>query len=219
MNPPKKLGIVHTSFVLVEVLNDLARRHLPGTPVVNIVDDSLVGYAIERGVDEALRRRMKAYLQSAADAGATVILSACSSVGEAVEAARAEVPVPILRIDEAMAEKAVTLGRRIGIFATAASTFGPTTRLLQAKARAAGVTIEPSDQFCAGGFDLLLAGRTDDHDRLVTDAVLAAAGRFDVVLLAQASMARLAPAIAPRIDRPLLTSPLLAMERIAAMLR
>lgn len=218
MIPRKTLGFVHTSFVLVEMLNTLAQRHLPGTPVINVVDDSLVGYAIERGVDNHLRRRMKNYLAGAADAGADVILSACSSVGEIVEDARADVPVPILRIDEAMAEKAVRLGRRIGIFATAASTFGPTTRLLHAKAKAAGRTIETGDRYCADGFKLLLAGRVAEHDRLLTDMVLKQAEEFDVVVFAQASMSRLAPAIAPQLDRPLLTSPELAMERLAAML-
>jgi Asp/Glu/hydantoin racemase len=219
MTAPKTLGIVHTSFVLVELLDTLARQRLPGVHVVNVVDDSLLGYALERGVDESLRRRMKGYLLSAADAGADVILSACSSVGETVDAARADVPVPVLKIDEAMAEKAVSLGRRIGIFATAASTFGPTSRLLLAKAKAAGVSIETSEKFCGGAFDLLLAGKIAEHDRLVTEAVLAAAPGFDVVLFAQASMSRLAPAIAPQLKQPLLTSPELAMQRLAEMLR
>lgn len=218
MSAPKTLGIVHTSFVLVEMLNALARERLPGTRVVNVVDDSLVGYAVDRGVDDHLAQRMRNYLRGAADAGADVILSACSSVGETVEAARAEVPVPVLRIDEAMAEKAVTLGRRVGIFATAASTFGPTARLLQAKARAAGRTIETADCHCADGFKLLMAGKLAEHDRLLTDLVLKTAQEFDVVLFAQASMSRLAPVIAPQIDRPLLTSPALAMERLAVML-
>jgi len=169
-------------------------------------------------VDAALRQRIKNYLLATADAGATVILSACSTMGEAVDAARGAVPVPILKIDEAMAEKAVTLGRRIGIFATASSTLGPTARLLQAKAKAAGRTIETSEQLCAGAFDLLLAGRIAEHDRLVTDIVLGAAPQFDVVLFAQASMSRLAPAIAPRLTRPLLTSPELAMERLKSLL-
>ncbi len=219
MSVPKTLGIVHTSFVLVELLNKLAKERLPGTPVINIVDDSLVGYAIDRGIDDPLRRRMKSYLNSAVEAGADVILSACSSVGETIETARGDVPVPILRIDEAMAEKAVSLGRRIGIFATAASTFGPTARLLHAKAKAVGVAIETSDHYCADGFKLLLAGQIAEHDQLLIETVLAAANQFDVVVFAQASMSRLAPVIAPQIDRPLLTSPALAMERLATLLR
>lgn len=218
MPAPKTLAILHTSLALVELLDALARQRLKETRIVNVVDDSLIGYAMNQGVDEALRRRIRHYCLSAAEAGADVILSACSSVGEAIEAARPAVPVPMLRIDEPMAEKAVALGRRIGVFATAASTFAPTTRLLHAKAKAAGRTIETTEQFCTDGFELLLAGKTAEHDRLVTETVLAAAPRFDVVLFAQASMSRLAPAIAAKLDRPLLTSPGFAMDRLKLML-
>lgn len=218
MPAPKTLAILHTSLALVEPLGALARQRLKGTRIVNVVDDSLIGYAMNQGVDEALRRRIRHYCLSAVEAGADVILSACSSVGEAIEAARPAVPVPMLRIDEPMAEKAVALGRRIGVFATAASTFGPTTRLLHAKASAAGRTIETTEQFCTDGFELLLAGKTAEHDRRVTETVIAAAKEFDVVLFAQASMSRLAPAIAAKIDRPLLTSPEFAMDRLKSML-
>jgi hypothetical protein len=55
--------------------------------------------------------------------------------------------------------KVVTLGRRIGIFSMSASTFGPASRLLHAKARAAGTTVATGDQYCADGFKLLLAGK------------------------------------------------------------
>jgi hypothetical protein len=97
-------------------------------------------------------------------------------------------------------------------------TFGPTARLLHAKAYAAGRTIETTDRYCADGFKLLLAGKVAEHDRMLTDFVLREAREFDVVLFAQASMSRLAPTIAPQLDRPLLTSPGPAMERLASLL-
>src|SRR4051812_21214038 len=123
---PKTLGIIHTSFALVDLLNDLVKQRLPDAKVVNIVDDTLLSYARRNGVDDVLRRRMKGYFGSAVDAGADIILNACSTVGETVDHVRNSISVPILKIDEAMAEKAVSLGRRIGIFATVSSTLGPT---------------------------------------------------------------------------------------------
>lgn len=214
----KTLGIVHTSFALVDLLNGLAQQRLPGVQRVNIVDDTLLAYAREHGIDERLRRRMRRCFEAAADAGADVILNACSTVGETVDAARPLLAAPIVKIDDAMAERAVELGRRIGVFATVSSTLGPTCRLLQAKAAATGRTVETEENLCAGGFDLLLAGKTAEHDVLVTRTVLAAAPRYDVIVLAQASMSRLAPAIAPQVKPPLLASPELAMERLATAL-
>lgn len=214
----KTLGIVHTSFALVELLNGLVRRHLPDTPVVNIVDDTLLAYARQHGVDARLERRMTNYFKSAVDAGAAVILNACSTVGETVDAARPLVGVPIVKIDDAMAERASALGPRVGIFATVASTLGPTRRLIERKAAETGRSVRCEECLCEGGFDLLLAGRTDEHDALVRSRVLGAARRFDVLVLAQASMSRLAPPLTATLDRPLLASPELAMERLKPLL-
>jgi aspartate/glutamate racemase len=211
------LGIVHTSFALVDLLNGLVKTQLPGVKVVNVVDDTLLSYARERGVDDLLRRRMKNYFLSAADAGAQVILNACSSVGETVDAARPEVPVPILKIDEAMAAEAVRAGRRIAVLATVASTLGPTGRLLRAQAKALGREIEIDEALCDGAFDLLLAGKIDEHDRRVLEAVKKAAADHDVLVFAQASMSRLVPAVTHQISVPLFASPELAMARLRQM--
>jgi Asp/Glu/hydantoin racemase len=217
MQPPPVLGIVHTSFALVELLNNLVKAQLPGVKVVNVVDDTLLSYAREHGVDDALRRRMRNYFSSAADAGAQVILNACSSVGETVDTARDFVPVPILKIDEEMASTAVCAGRRIAVLATVASTLGPTGRLLRKQAEASKRQIEIDEVLCDGAFDLLIAGKTDEHDRRVSDAVLKAAQNHDVLVFAQASMSRLVPMLAGKISVPLFASPELAMARLKEM--
>jgi len=212
------LGIVHTSFALVEPLGVLARELLPRTDVVNIVDDTLLPYAREHGIDEKLTRRMGLYFQAAVEAGADVILSACSSVGETVDAARPRCPVPILKIDEPMAEAAVAAGRKIAVLATVSSTLGPTCRLLEARARATSARIELTPHLCDGAFDLLLAGKTEEHDRIVCGAVREAARDHDVILFAQASMARLVSCLEGELTKPLLTSPRLALQRVGRML-
>jgi Asp/Glu/hydantoin racemase len=126
--------------------------------------------------------------------------------------------VPNLKIDEPMAEKAVATGQKIAVLATVASTLGPTCRLLEAKARERGATVALTPRLCEGAFDLLLAGQTEEHDRRVADAVLAAARDHDVIVFAQASMARLVPQLEGRVSTPLLASPALAMQKIARML-
>src|SRR5207248_311090 len=107
---------------------------------------------------------------------------------------------------------------KIAVLATVASTLGPTCRLLEAKARAAGTPVALTPRLCDGAFDLLLAGDTDAHDRMVSDAVRAAAQEHDVVVFAQASMARLGPRVQKEISVPLLSSPRLALARVAEML-
>ena|SRR3990170_2093363 len=212
------LAIVHTSFALVDPLNTLAKEMLPGVDVVNIVDDTLLKYAREFGVDERLTRRMLYYFVSAVEAGADVILNACSSVGETVDVARRVVSVPIVRIDEPMAEEAVTRGHRIAVLATVKSTLDPTCRLLENKAKERRVDIAITRRLCDGAFDLLLAGRLEEHDRVVTEAALEAAKNHDLVVFAQASMARLVPTVQKVISVPLMSSPRLAMSGVEQML-
>jgi Asp/Glu/hydantoin racemase len=185
---------------------------------VNIADDTLLAYARENGVDAALAGRMRHYFEAAVMAGADCILNACSSVGETVDAARGQIPVPILKIDEPMADAAVAEGGRIGVLATVASTLGPTCRLLESRAHAAGTTVTLTPLLCDGAFDLLLAGRTEEHDQCVEAAVARAAREHDRLVFAQASMARLVPRLEGRIPVPLLASPTLAMREIARML-
>jgi Asp/Glu/hydantoin racemase len=215
---PKKLAIIHTSTALVETLTAQAKESLPGVSIINIVDDSLLPYARENGVDVRLRRRMLHYYSAAMDAGADAILNACSSVGEAVDAARPFVPVPILKIDEAMAEEAVRRGRRIAVLATVESTLTPTCRLMESKAREQDRGVELTPRLCDGALDLLLAGKVEEHDRAVTAAALDCAPNHDVIVLAQASMARLGPTLQARVAVPVLSSPGLALHRLAEIL-
>jgi Asp/Glu/hydantoin racemase len=218
MSSSPVLGIVHTSFALVDLLNGLAKQRLPDVRIVNIVDDTLLSYARERGVDDSLRRRMKNFFVAAKDAGATVVLNACSSVGETVDAARTALDIPILKIDEPMAEQAVRRGRRIAVLATVESTMGPTCRLLQKQALEAGRDVQLTELVCKGCFELLLAGQTAEHDRRVAQAVRDAARNHDVLVFAQASMSRLVPQLKDELSVPLLASPELAMTRLRDML-
>ena len=99
----------------------------PEAQTFNIVDESLLANTIAAGrLTAATARRLAMYLGSAEEAGADAILVTCSSLGAAVEAARPFVGVPVLRVDELMADRAVRLGRRIGVIATLPTTLGPT---------------------------------------------------------------------------------------------
>lgn len=214
----KKLAIVHTSFALVETLDSLAKATLPGVGLITIVDDTVLPYARQYGVDEELRERMLGYFRAAEAGGADAILSVCSSVGATVDAARGLLATPILKIDEPMAQAAVTAGERIAVLATVNSTLEPTSRLLENTAREAGRYIELTPHLCDGAFEALTSGRHEEHDRLVTEKVMAAAREHEVIVLAQASMARVLPEAARRVNVPVLSSPGLAMKRLGQLL-
>jgi Asp/Glu/hydantoin racemase len=141
----------------------------------------------------------------------------CSSIGAGVAVARRQFDFPILRVDEAMAEAAVRMGRRIGVAATLKTTLEPTMTLLEETAAAAGRQIELIPELCEGAFEAVLSGDTALHDRLVCAALGDLKERVEVVVLAQASMARVVGQLTDG-GPPILSSPELAMVHAQRLL-
>jgi Asp/Glu/hydantoin racemase len=214
------LALIHTSPVLVPTFASLCARLVPGSPVFHMVDESLIKNTIAAGsLQKATVRRLVNQIDSAAQAGAGVVLVTCSSIGEGVKVARGLFDFPVLRIDEPMAERAVEAGRRIGVLATLETTLAPTVRLLEETAEAAGQRREVVSCLCEGAFDAVLAGDVATHDRLVKEKLAGLSRAVDVVVLAQASMARVVAELPPG-DRtvPILSSPELAVTRAAEVI-
>ena len=137
-----------------------------------------------------ISRRVAGYLESAELAGADYILVTCSSIGPAVEAAAKLIAVPVLRVDQPMADQAVQTGKKIGVIATLRTTLEPTADLIQRRAQKAGKQIELTSRLCEGAFDALMSGDGAKHDTLVATALKELMAQVDVIVLAQASMAR-----------------------------
>lgn len=217
----KTVGLVHTSATLVPVFQQLCREHLEGVKVFNIVDDSLISQVIAGGgLSAPIARRVVHHIESAESAGADHILVTCSSIGAAVEAAAGLSGVPVLRVDQPMADLAVRTGSRIGVIATLPTTLGPTADLVERRAAAAGRKIELVSRLCEGAFEALMGGDPQRHDRMVAEALKELSVEVDVIVLAQASMARVAEAL-PESEKPVpvLASPLLAVKHLATLLK
>ena len=211
---PKKLALIHTGAFLAAPFTQLCQKSMPDVQVFNIVDESLIQNTIAAAeLTPTTSRRLAGYIESAEEAGADAIMVTCSSMGPAVEAARAFVDVPVLRVDGPMADQAVGMGHKIGVIATLRTTLSPTSELIRARAEVQGRTIEVVEHLCQGAFEAFSAGDTDTHDRLVTDGLKALMGSVDVIVLAQASMARVVETL-PEADRavPILSSPELGVE-------
>jgi Asp/Glu/hydantoin racemase len=213
----KTLGLIHTSATLVPVFQKLCADYLPGVNVFNIVDDSLIKDVIAKNeLTNNTARRVVNYVGSAEAAGADFIMVTCSSIGSAVEASAALTNVPVLRVDQAMADIAVQTGSKIGVIATLPTTLEPTSDLVRRRATAAGKQIELTSRLCEGAFDALMSGDTEKHDQMVAKALIELSSQVDVIVLAQASMARVVDTL-PEAEKkvPILASPGLAVQHIA----
>jgi Asp/Glu/hydantoin racemase len=211
-----RVCLLHTVTSLPAVFADLLRTEVGEVDAVNIVDETLLRDTVEHGVLPRTRRRVASYAAFAAESDAAAVLVTCSSIGEAAEQARAEVDIPIYRVDEPMAEQAVVLGPRIGVLATLPATLQPTRDLLRRKAVDRGEPGEIRESVCPGAFEALRGGDPGRHDDIVAAEVRRLAGEVDVVVLAQASMARVVDRLpAGQVRVPVLTSPRSGVRQLA----
>jgi Asp/Glu/hydantoin racemase len=213
--------LVHTSATLVPVFAALCKEKLPDVEVFNIADDSLVKGIREAGsLTATISRRVANYLESAELAGADYIMVTCSSIGPAVEAGAKLMGVPVLRVDQPMADQAVATGKKIGVVATLSTTLEPTADLIRRRAAIAGKPIDLTSKLVEGAFEALMAGDGATHDAKVAAALKELSRQVDVIVLAQASMARVVDSLAPADKRvPILASPGIAVDYLATVLK
>jgi Asp/Glu/hydantoin racemase len=206
--------------MMVEVIKkELSTFGLP-INAFHIWDETLLLDFMKKGdLNPGIMRRFSQHVICAEEAGADYIVVTCSSTSPAVDVLRKFVSRPVLKIDEPMAEAAVSKGKRIGIVATVATTLDPTSHLLKEKASEAAKEISISTALCQEAFQAILKGDTERHDRVVMEKATELAREVDLLLLAQGSMARLALPLSQRVSIPVLSSPSLFMERLKLMLQ
>jgi len=215
----QKIAILHTSFVFVSVepvITDLITELIPDAEILHFVDSDVLATVVrEQGISTKSEERMTHLARAAEAAGADLIFSACSSLGPALDVAARAVEVPVIKIDEAMAIRAGSEGRRIGVLATVPTTLGPTSDLIRSKADGLGREVEIEQRLCAGAFDVLMAGDRAEHDAMVTAQAVDLAKNVDMIVLAQASMFRLAESLGRSTGLPVLSSPRIGVEYLA----
>lgn len=217
---PKRVVFLHTVLSVASQFAGLARELLPpDVETWHVADEILAKVVVAHGgLSPFIYRRVADHVRAAEEAGASVMQLTCSSISPCADVAAAQVSIPLLRVDEPMVEKAITLGRRIGVVATARTALGPTVDLVHTCALEAGREVEVEAVVCQEAYAGLASGDLELHDRIVREKLEEMSSRNDVILLAQASMARAAEgsSLAGRI--PVLSSPRLAVQRLARMI-
>ncbi len=213
------LAFIHTGSVVIPPTNDIVRRLMPGVRIVNFLDDSIVAeISRERAIVPPVRRRLERIAECASEAKADAIVITCSSISEMAGTVAEASGLPVFKIDEAMAEEAVRLGTRIGVLATLATTLDPTCRLIESKAQEAGKEITIRRELAHAAFEQLVQGNTQAHDQILRAALAELATTEDVIVLAQASMARLIDQSSRAGPVSILASPLLGLTFIRSQL-
>jgi Asp/Glu/hydantoin racemase len=210
------VGFLHTSEVHVATFRALLARNAPQLGAVDAVDQPLLEEARARGIDDDIRQRLETRLLGLHDRGAAVIVCTCSTLGAVAEQLTDSVGVPVIRVDRPMAERAAEIGGRIAVVVAVASSLGPTRALLMdciAKAPGESTLIESP---CVDAWTLFESGDAEGYLVRVAAHARQTADDADVIVLAQASMARAADRLTD-LAIPVLTSPSTAVQHAAAL--
>ena len=214
-----KIAVLHTSFVFVSVepmINDLLAELVPDAEIIHFVDSDVLATVVrENRISDASAQRMVHLAEAAELAGADLIFSACSSLGPALDVAAQHVGTPIVKIDEAMTARAAADADHIGVLATVPTTLGPTSDLIAKHARILKRQVTITERLSRGAFDILMAGDRARHDDMVVAEAETLAGEVELIVLAQASMSRLADRISEATGLPVLASPRMGISQLA----
>ena len=208
-----RIALIHAVPVAIQPVENAFQRHWPHAERINLLDDALsVDRSRAGALTVELSARISALANYAISAGATGILYTCSAFGDAIEAVKQRVRMPVLKPNEAMFAEAIARGSRLGLLATFPASVNSMARELEALAP----HVELETACVPQALTALQAGDGTQHDELLA-AVAPKLGHCDVLMLAQVSTARARDAVASVVKCPVLASPdsaVLAMRKL-----
>lgn len=212
----QNIVLVHTLASLINQFNSLGASILPGVKLFHILDEVILEHIHQHGTPEADdKERLLSHIRSSEEIHASAILVTCSMLSVCIDELRPIVSIPIIKIDEALVQDAVAAGTRIGMLATNPDTLTPSTQIIYDEATRIGKTITVMPVLVENAFSAIRKGDVETHDRLVKQAIIETSPKVDVIVLAQASMARIL-SILPEHEHtvPVLSSPHLALGQV-----
>ena len=196
MNEPKTLGVIHAAAISIRSMQPFIEQYIPEVSVVHLCDDTIQRDNVRAGVGVIPKHnyfKFAQYAHNLQEAGADLILLACSTFNYAAELARPMIDIPIMQIDRTMMELAVRQGSRIGMLATLATTVPSSERLLRIVAQEQKKPVEITTVLREEAFRAIQKGDVETHNAILLEEIDKLSGKVDVIVMAQLSMSALAP--------------------------
>lgn len=218
MSKPPRIVLLHATPVAVQPVQDAFKAVWSTPELVNLLDDSLSpDRALTEELTPELIERFVVFGRYGHHIGADAILVTCSAFGPAIDRLAEELPIPVLKPNEAMFRAALAQGENIAMVAT----FRPAVVTMEAEfdefvaqtdtqAQLTTFVVEPA-------MTALRAGDADTHNRLIAEQAAELEG-FDTIMLAHFSTSRAASALSSRTKVPVLSAPNAAVTHLRALL-
>ncbi|MDW9500509.1 arylsulfatase [Sinorhizobium meliloti] len=213
-----RIVLLHATPVAIQPIRLAMEQIWPEAEAVNLLDD---GLTIDRARDGAvlsagLIERFLDFGLYAGRIGADGILVTCSAFGPAIDALARQVPIPVLKPNEAMFREAIAAGGRIGMLATFAPAISTMEDEFREFARETSNAATLDTLLVAHAIDLLRKGDAQSHNRLVAERAPELA-HHDAIMLAHFSTSLAAEAVRSVVGIPVLSAPDSAVRRMQTL--
>ena len=216
---PLRIGLIHSVLPAIGAVEAMFEKHWPEAERASLYDQSLyLDLNPDRSMPPIVVERVGDLVRHAHKAGADAILCTGSLFGPAIEAARADMDIPVLTSFEALIETAFKQGNRFALIATDPGTNRMLGQDLERYATETWKPIETEVIYVENATALLSKGDQAGHDALVVNAA-AKAGPCDAMLLGQFSMGPTKPLVAERTGLPVLDAPEAAVLKLKSILK
>lgn len=184
----KTIALVHTTRLVIDRVQAAVAKEFPDYKLIHILDETLLeDFAKTGGTNARVRRRLLSMVTSAEESGAALILVTCSSLGDTVYEVQKFVDVPILKVDQPMAEEVVGRCDKVGVLATAKSAACGTIGLLKQEAQKQGREVTFQEYICPDA-SLHFSKGMDDYNKYLSDEACKLGAEVDAVVVSQVSM-------------------------------
>jgi hypothetical protein len=196
----KKLGVVNGSSWISLWCTYFGKLMLPGVKIINVGNEAVqlnFMRAHSRGEPCPPQMNIDAFCRYARDlfdlVAVDAVMISCSTMNRAfrqVSEAMKPLGVPVVQIDEAMMEEAVSSEGEILVIATHGPTVKSTQSLLEETASRLGKSVRFVGETVEDAFELLGEGKIAEHNEVIAQAIrkVIEKRQIDIVVLAQLSM-------------------------------
>ena len=213
-----RIVLLHATPVAMDPIKAAMTALWPEAEAVNLLDDGLTIDRAREGptISEELIERFVDFGRYAQRIGADGILITCSAFGPAIDRMAKELPLPILRPNEAMFREAIAAGNRIGMLATFAPAVATMEDEFRQFATETGASSTLETVVVPDAIDLLRQGDAASHNRLVAGMAPHFAGH-DAIMLAHFSTSRAAELVRSKVKIPVFAAPEAAVRRMKTL--
>lgn len=121
-NLNKRIGLIHSNRIAMEVLNKELIANLKGIDILNFLDESIVvEIRKSEGINPLVKSKFTRIVQSAIETSVDLILVSCSSISSLTHSMPANISVPIINVYELFFKEMVKGESRFLILGTGSS--------------------------------------------------------------------------------------------------